>query len=145
MAGAVGAIISSTAGVAIGEKQTQIDIETDKLKATSGYTAANYDYKSSQILRLVSDYSLGVMTDKELMQRLKHDNLSNLDLNAYVETNFNEQEKNEYFKLIDQRVHYDNLQKLAQHCILAAIVVVGVSMGLYIDKRTKEIKHETSL
>ncbi len=127
--GTIGAAI--TEGIA-SENRGKINEQINELKATSGYIAADYEYKSSQIGKLMQDYSLGLIEDGDLVEKIKAENLTELDFDKYAKNYFTEQEYNKYLKIKEANIKNTGISSLACNGIVASITAIGVSMGAFI-------------
>ena len=127
-AGAIGT--AAMQGVAL-EQEAKINQQVNNLKSTSGYTASNYEYKSNQITKLMQDYSLGLLSDNDLDERMKEENLTELDFDTYAKNRFSDKEYQEYLRLKEENAKNEELNKAVPNFMIASITLVGMSIGAF--------------
>jgi len=140
--GTAGVVTSAVMQGMACEEATKINEKTNKLKVTSGYTAASFEFKNQQIAKLMQDYSLGLMSDQDLVERIREDNLSELDFDVYAKNHFNDKEYQDYLSLKEETAKNEKLNETLPSCILASITVAGASVGLFTGIAIDEKKRQ---
>ena len=140
-AGAIGA--AAMQGIA-SEQKAIINTKTNNLKATSGYVASNFEYKNNQITKIMQEYSLGLLSEEDLVNRIKEENLNELDFDTYAKTHFDDVEYQRYLKLKEDTAQNDELHKVLPNVMIASITLIGMAVGVFtckeIDEKRKQ-KH----
>lgn len=131
------------------EEKSLIDAQVNKFKATSGYIASNYEYKSKQITKLMQDYSLGLLSDDKLVERIKEENLTELDFDSYAKNNLAEKEYQKYLKLKEQKAENDEQLRILPSYMIASFTLAGMSVAAFtckeIDERRKHKQEAETL
>ncbi len=82
--------------------RNQLDSDLNHLMTVNGYHEANYNHKSRQINALVQDYSMGIITREELTEKIKDNNLTELDFDTFAENFLAQDRYDEYIRLKGQ-------------------------------------------